>query len=146
MARDADEPRLLTARVAIVTAGTSDMAVAAEAMRTLAFAGEASERHVDLGVAGLWRILERREHLATFPIIIVIAGMEGSLFSVLGGLVGSVVIAVPTAVGYGATAGGRVALASALGGCAPGLLTVNIDNGYGAASAALRILNTFDRR
>lgn len=132
------------ARVAVVTAGTSDVPVAAEAERTLAVAGESSERHADLGVAGLWRLLERRERLATFPVVIAVAGMEGALFSVLGGLVGSVLIAVPASTGYGVAAGGRAALASALGGCAPGVVAVNIDNGYGAACAALRVLRALD--
>jgi hypothetical protein len=132
------------ARVAVVTAGTSDVPVAAEAERTLAVAGEAAERHADLGVAGLWRLLERRERLAAFPVVIAIAGMEGALFSVLGGLVGGVLVAVPASTGYGVAAGGRAALASALGGCAPGVVTVNIDNGYGAACAALRVLRALD--
>ena len=132
------------ARVAIVTAGTSDVPVAAETERTLAVAGEAAERHADIGVAGLWRLLERRERLATFPVVIAVAGMEGALFSVLGGLVGGVLIAVPVSSGYGVAAGGRAALASALGGCAPGVVAVNIDNGYGAACAALRVLRALD--
>jgi NCAIR mutase (PurE)-related protein len=133
------------ARAAIVTAGTSDLPVAAEAQRTLAFAGEAAERHADLGVAGLWRVLERREELAAMPVVIVVAGMEGALFSVLGGLIGSVLIAVPTSVGYGVAEGGRAALSTALASCAPGLVTVNVDSGYGAASAALRVLHALDR-
>jgi NCAIR mutase (PurE)-related protein len=133
------------ARTAIVTAGTSDLPVAAEAQRTLAFAGEAAERHADLGVAGLWRVMERREQLAAMPVVIVVAGMEGALFSVLGGLIGSVLIAVPTSVGYGVAEGGRAALSTALASCAPGLVTVNVDSGYGAASAALRVLHALDR-
>ncbi len=132
------------ARVAVVTAGTSDAAVAAEAVRTLNFSGEAAETHADVGVAGLWRLLERLERLASFPVVVAVAGMEGSLFNVLGGLVPGVLIAVPTATGYGVAAGGRTALASALGGCAPGLLTVNVGNGYGAACAALRVLRAMD--
>ncbi len=132
-------------RTAIVTAGTSDLPVAAEAQRTLAFAGEAAERHADLGVAGLWRVLERREELAAMPVVIVVAGMEGALFSVLGGLIGSVVIAVPTSVGYGVAAGGRAALSTALASCAPGITVVNVDNGYGAAAAALRVLHALNR-
>jgi NCAIR mutase (PurE)-related protein len=128
------------ARVAIVTAGTSDLAVAAEAERTLAFHGHRTERFADLGVAGLWRLLDRRDRLAVFPVVIAVAGMEGALFSVLGGLIGGVVIAVPCSTGYGVAAGGRAALASALASCAPGVVAVNIDNGYGAACAALRVL------
>lgn len=128
------------ARVAIVTAGSSDVAVAAEAQRTLRFHGLASERFVDVGVAGLWRLLERRDRLAEFPVVIAVAGMEGALFSVLGGLIGSVLIAVPSATGYGIGAGGVAALHSALASCAPGVVAVNIDNGYGAACAAVRVL------
>ncbi len=127
--------------VAIVTAGTSDSAVAGEAARTLAYYGLPSEPFADLGVAGLWRLLERRDAIAAYPIVIAVAGMEGALFSVLAGLIGSVLIAVPTSHGYGVSAAGRTALQAALGGCAPGVLTVNIDNGFGAACAALRIAN-----
>lgn len=127
--------------VAIVTAGTSDSAVAGEAARTLAYYGLESELFADLGVAGLWRLLERRDAIAAYPIVIAVAGMEGALFSVLAGLIGSVLIAVPTSHGYGVSAAGRTALQAALGGCAPGVLTVNIDNGFGAACAALRIAN-----
>lgn len=128
------------ARVAVVTAGTGDLGVAAEAVRTLTFHGEAARLEADLGVAGLWRLLERRETLAAFPVVIACAGMEGALFSVLGGLVPGLVIAVPVSSGYGVTAGGRAALSSALGSCAPGVVAVNVDNGYGAACAALRAL------
>ena len=127
-------------RIAIVTAGTSDLPVASEASRTLLFYGESAKIMADLGVAGLWRLLERRAELATFPVIIAIAGMEGAFFSVLGGLIGNPIIAVPTSTGYGVTAGGHTALHAALGSCAPGILVVNIDNGFGAACAALRIL------
>ena len=127
--------------VAIVTAGTSDNGVAREAARTLRYAGEKSISLDDLGVAGLWRILEKEPELRTFPIVIVVAGMDGALFGVVGGLIPSSVIAVPTSVGYGASRGGETALAVALANCAPGILVVNIDNGYGAACAALRVLN-----
>jgi NCAIR mutase (PurE)-related protein len=130
------------ARVAIVSAGTSDVQVAGEASRTLAYFGEASTPFTDVGVAGLWRLLERRDAIASHPIVIALAGMEGALFSVLGGLICSVLIAVPTSVGYGVSAGGKTALEAALGSCSPGVLTVNIDNGYGAACAALRVLHT----
>ena len=127
-------------RIAIVTAGTSDLATAGEATRTLMFYSESAEIIADVGVAGLWRLLERRAQLATFPVVIAIAGMEGAFFSVLGGLVGNPIIAVPTSTGYGVTSGGHTALHAALGSCAPGILVVNIDNGFGAACAALRIL------
>lgn len=134
------EPPSGPARVALVTAGTGDQRVAEEAARTLAFHGEAVERHYDIGVAGLWRLLSRRERLASFPVLIACAGMEGALFSVLGGLVPGLVVAVPVSSGYGVSEGGRTALASALSSCAPGIVVVNIDNGYGAACAALRVL------
>ena len=130
-----------TTQVAIVTAGTSDMRVALEAQQTLSYYAQASDLYGDIGVAGLWRLLERREKLEHYPIIIAVAGMEGAIFSVLAGLIGNVVIAVPTSTGYGIAAGGHTALASALGGCSQGVVSVNIDNGFGAACAALRMLN-----
>ena len=126
--------------VAIVTAGTSDNCVAREASRTLRHAGEPSTSFDDLGVAGLWRILEKEPDLRTYPVVIVAAGMDGALFGVVGGLVPGTIIAVPTSAGYGAARNGETALAVALSNCAPGILTVNIDSGYGAACAALRIL------
>jgi pyridinium-3,5-biscarboxylic acid mononucleotide synthase len=128
------------ARVAIVTGGSSDMHVAREAARTLEYYGQGSLHVPDVGVAGIWRLLERIEEIRPMRVVIAVAGMEGALPSVLGGLVPGVVIALPTSVGYGVSEGGRVALDSALASCAPGLVTVNIDNGYGAACAALRIL------
>lgn len=128
------------ARVAIVTGGSSDMAVGREAARTLEYYGHGSLHIPDVGVAGIWRLIERVEEIRPMRVVIAVAGMEGALPSVLGGLVPGVVIALPTSVGYGVSEGGRVALDSALASCAPGLLTVNIDNGYGAACAALRIL------
>jgi hypothetical protein len=128
------------AQVAVVTAGTSDLSVAREAIRTLGFYGVAAREIADVGVAGLWRILQHQEELRRYPVVIVVAGMEGALFSVVAGLVGGVVIAVPTSTGYGAARAGETALHAALASCAPGLVTVNIDNGYGAASAALRAL------
>ncbi len=131
-------------RAAIVTAGTSDLAVAREAARTLLFHGYASLEIADVGVAGLWRLLAREVELREFPVVIVVAGMDGALFSVLGGLIGGVLIAVPTSTGYGVAGGGRSALESALVSCAPGVVAVNIDNGYGAACAALRVLRAID--
>jgi pyridinium-3,5-biscarboxylic acid mononucleotide synthase len=129
------------ARVAVVTAGSSDLGVAREAVRTLAFYGEAATEVHDVGVAGLWRILERQETLQRHAVVIVAAGMDGALVSVVGGLVPGAVIALPTSTGYGAARGGETALSAALTSCAPGVLAVNIDNGYGAATAALRILH-----
>ncbi len=126
--------------VGIVCAGTSDLPVAREAARTLGFAGFAAPVIADIGVAGLWRLLQHLEEIRAHDVLIVVAGMEGALFSVIAGLVGAPVIAVPSSVGYGVAAGGRAALASALGSCAPGVLTVNVDNGFGAACAAIRIL------
>jgi NCAIR mutase (PurE)-related protein len=126
--------------VAIVSGGTSDAPVCLEAARTLEFHGIRTTLFQDVGVTGLWRLTERLEEIREFPVVIAVAGMEGALFSVLGGLVGAVVIAVPTSVGYGVAEQGRLALHSALGSCAPGVLTVNIDNGYGAACAAIRVL------
>jgi NCAIR mutase (PurE)-related protein len=129
-----------SAQVAVVTAGTSDVPVAREAMRTLHFEGFAAEEIVDVGVAGLWRLLRRVDELQQFPVVIVAAGMDAALPSVIGGLVGGLVIAVPTSVGYGVAAGGQTALNAILASCAPGIVTVNIDNGYGAACAAMRAL------
>jgi NCAIR mutase (PurE)-related protein len=128
------------ARVAIVAGGTSDSPVAREAARTLAFEGEDTTLVLDVGVAGLWRLTERLEEIRRHRVVIAVAGMEGALFSVLGGLVAAPVIAVPTSVGYGVGAGGRTALDAALSSCASGLAVVNIDNGFGAAHAALRVL------
>jgi pyridinium-3,5-biscarboxylic acid mononucleotide synthase len=131
--------------VAVVTAGTSDLPVAREALRTLAFYGLPAREIADVGVAGLWRILKHEEELRRYPAVIVVAGMEGALFSVVGGLVRGVVIAVPTSTGYGAARAGETALHAALASCAPGVVTVNIDNGYGAACAAVRVLGTHVR-
>ncbi len=131
--------------VAVVCAGTSDVPVAREALRTLAYAGETATLIADVGVAGLWRLTRRLDEIRSHPILILAAGMDAALPSVLGGLVGGAIIAVPTSVGYGVAAGGRAALDALLSSCAPGLTVVNIDNGYGAACAALRLLNAADR-
>ena len=128
-------------RVAVVTAGTSDTSVSRETVRTLHYFGEEVIEVCDVGIAGLWRLLDRIEEIREKPVIIVAAGMDGALPSIICGLVTGVVIAVPTSVGYGVCDGGRTALNAALASCAPGLLSVNIDNGYGAACAALRTLN-----
>jgi len=124
----------------VVCAGTSDLPVAREAARSLAFAGYQAPVMADLGVAGLWRLMRRLEEIRKFKVVIAVAGMEGALFSVLAGLVDAPVIAVPTSVGYGVAVGGQTALNSALASCATGLVAVNIDNGFGGASAAIRIL------
>ncbi len=128
------------ARVAVVTAGTSDIPVATEARRTLAFSGFAALAVNDVGVAGLWRLMSRVDELSAFDVVIVAAGMDAALPSVVAGLIPGAVIAVPTSVGYGVASGGRAALDAVLSSCAPGITVVNIDNGYGAACAAIRIL------
>ena len=129
------------AQVAVVTAGTSDAPAAREALRTLAFHGLEAVEICDVGVAGLWRLQQRIEELAALPVVIAVAGMDAALPTVLAGLVPGLVIAVPTSVGYGVAEGGKTALHSLLASCAPGLVTVNIDNGYGAACAAMRALS-----
>jgi NCAIR mutase (PurE)-related protein len=133
-------PPCSTGEVCIISAGSSDMGVADEARRTLTFYGVGAAIFADVGVAGLWRLLERIEEVRRHRIIIAVAGMEAALFSVVAGLVPGLVIAVPTSVGYGVAAGGQAALSSALASCAPGIVTVNIDNGFGAACAALKVL------
>ena len=131
--------------VVVVAAGTSDAAVAAEAARTLEFSGVSCRTIVDVGVAGLWRLEERLDEIRTADIVIAVAGMDAALVSVLGGLLAAPVIAVPTSVGYGVATGGGAALNSALASCAQGVSVVNIDNGFGAACAAVRMLSLLDR-
>jgi NCAIR mutase (PurE)-related protein len=128
------------AGVGIVCAGTSDLPVAREASRSLEFAGFQAPILADIGVAGLWRLMRRIDEIRGFDVVIAVAGMEGALFSVLGGLTEAPLIAVPTSVGYGVAEGGRAALTSALASCAPGIVVVNIDNGFGAAAAAIRLI------
>lgn len=134
------------ARIAVVAAGTSDAGVAREVERTLRFYGEPCTRITDVGAAGLWRLLERIEEIRRHPVVIVLAGMEAALPTVIGGLIPSVVIAVPTSVGYGVGEGGKAAMRSVLSSCAQGLLAVNIDNGFGAACAAMRVLRAMGPR
>ena len=129
-------------RVAIVSAGTSDAPVAREAARTLRFHHEEALQIFDVGVAGLHRFLARVDELRACAVVIVVAGMDAALVSVTGGAVGGVVIAVPTSVGYGVASGGTSALHAALASCASGVVVVNVDNGYGAACAALRVLRS----
>jgi pyridinium-3,5-biscarboxylic acid mononucleotide synthase len=124
----------------VIAAGTSDVYVSREAARTLRYYGQPNVEITDVGVAGLWRLLERIEEIRRMPVVIAVAGMDAALPTVLGGLVPSVVIGVPTSVGYGVASGGEAALRAMLASCAPGLVVMNIDNGYGAACAALRIL------
>ena len=132
-------------RAGVVTAGSSDVPVAREAARTLLYDGHPCREIHDVGVAGLWRLLERLDEIRALDVVIAVAGMEAALASVLGGLVPGAVIAVPTSTGYGVAAGGETALRAALTSCAPGITVVNIDNGYGAACAAARILNARPR-
>lgn len=125
--------------IAVVSAGTSDGPVAEEAAVTAEIMGNTVRRFYDVGVAGLHRVLSKLPHLARARVIVVAAGMEGALPSVVGGLVGSPVVAVPTSVGYGASFGGIAALLGMLNSCAAGVTVVNIDNGFGAGYAAALI-------
>jgi NCAIR mutase (PurE)-related protein len=125
--------------VAVVAAGTSDAPVAAEAALAVAVHGAGVDRIDDVGVAGLHRLLGVRERLAAADCLVVVAGMEGALPSVVGGLTGVPLVAVPTSVGYGASLGGVAALLAMLNSCAPGVTVVNIDNGYGAGVHAARV-------
>ena len=125
--------------VLICTAGTSDLAVAEEAAVSARALKNTVERLTDVGVAGIHRLLTQTDVLRAASVIIVVAGMEGALPSVVGGLVKVPVIAVPTSVGYGASFGGLAALLAMLNSCASGVTVVNIDNGFGAAAAASRI-------
>jgi NCAIR mutase (PurE)-related protein len=125
--------------VVVVTAGTSDLPVAEEAAVTLGALGDCVSRISDVGVAGIHRVLGKRDELLSASVVIVVAGMDGALPSVIGGLVRAPVIAVPTSVGYGASFGGLAALLTMLNSCAAGVTVVNIDNGFGAAVAASRI-------
>ncbi len=126
-------------KILVICAGTSDLPVAREAVITARMLGNEVEELVDVGVAGIHRLLARQELLHEAAVLIVIAGMEGALPSVVGGLVAAPVIAVPTSVGYGASFGGIAALLGMLNSCASGVTVVNIDNGFGAAFAANRI-------
>lgn len=138
-------PALGTRPVSLVTAGTGDLPVAEECAETLRMLGVAAERVYDVGVAGLHRLLHRRDVFERTGIAIVVAGMEGALPSVVGGMAAGPVIAVPTSVGYGVSFGGIAALAAMLTSCASGIVVCNIDNGFGAAYAAARILRTRER-
>jgi len=126
--------------VLVVSAGTADQAVADEAAVSAEFLGCAVERLTDVGVAGIHRLLAHRERLWGAAVLIVVAGMEGALPSVVGGLVARPVVAVPTSVGYGVAANGHAALLGMLSSCAAGVVVVNVDNGFGAAAAAARML------
>ncbi len=136
-----DDPLVL-----VVAAGTSDFPVASEALATLEALGHRAEAMHDVGVAGLHRLLAREDRLRAAAVVIVVAGMEGALASVVGGLVAAPVIAVPTSVGYGAAFGGLAALLAMLNACAAGITVTNIDNGFGAAMAADRLLGQLRTR
>jgi NCAIR mutase (PurE)-related protein len=127
--------------VAIVTAGTADSAVAWEAARTLDFLGIQRTLFEDCGVAGLWRLMDRLEQINSHTVVIMVAGLDAALASVLGGLCPRPLFGVPTSVGYGVADKGRSALSSMLVTCAQGVGVMNIDNGYGAACAAAKVLN-----
>ncbi|MCP4500821.1 MAG: nickel pincer cofactor biosynthesis protein LarB [Deltaproteobacteria bacterium] len=129
-------------RVGVICAGTTDQPVAEEAVRTLSFLGVGFLRFYDVGVAGLHRILNTADELRTLDALIVVAGMDGALPAVVGGLVPCPVIAVPTSVGYGAAFSGLAPLLGMLNACSAGVVVVNIDNGFGAARAAHRMLRT----
>lgn len=135
-----DAPKLGKEFVAVVTAGTSDIPVAEEAAETLGMCDVRVERIYDVGVAGLHRITAQVERLRQATALIVVAGMEGALASVVGGLVAAPVIAVPTSIGYGVSLGGLTTMFAMLTGCASGVTVVNIDNGFGAAMAVIRQL------
>ena len=126
--------------VIILTGGTSDLGVASEAEIALNLHGIKTKLLIDVGVAGIHRLLERLEEIKSAKVVIACAGMEGALPTVLAGLIPQPIIGLPVSVGYGISGGGKTALEGMLASCAPGLLVVNIDNGYGAAMAALRIL------
>lgn len=127
--------------IAILSAGSADQFAVNEAFYTLEHLGHKATCHQDIGVAGLHRLLNKLDELKKFKVLIVVAGFEGALPTVVGGLLPQPIIAVPTSVGYGVAAGGKAALQTMLSSCANGITVVNIDNGYGAALAAARILN-----
>ncbi len=136
-----EPPRAPTGRgtVLVVTAGTSDLPVAEEAAVSACALGNPVRRLTDVGVAGIHRVLRQADELYRASVVIVVAGMDGALASVVGGMVRVPVVAVPTSVGYGASFGGVAALLAMLNSCASGVVVVNIDNGFGAAAAASRI-------
>jgi len=132
-------PAKKTGAILVVSAGTSDLPVAEEAALTASLMGSQVETLHDVGVAGIHRLLAHNEKLRSANVVVVVAGMDGALPSVVGGLVAAPVIAVPTSVGYGAAFGGLAALLAMLNSCASGLTVVNIDNGFGAGVAAHKI-------
>ena len=129
-------------KVGIVSGGSSDLAVTLEAQLALEIYGVSCKPFIDVGVAGLHRLMSQLEEINTYDVLIVCAGMEGALATVVGGLLPQPIIAVPISVGYGVSKNGETALNSMLSSCSPGITVMNIDNGYGAAMAALRIIKS----
>ena len=129
-------------KVAIISGGSSDLAVTLEAQLALEIHGVNCQSFIDVGVAGLHRLISHLEEIDKFDVLIVCAGMEGALATVIGGLLAQPIIAVPVSVGYGVSKNGETALKSMLASCSPGIAVMNIDNGYGAAMAALRIIKS----
>ena len=127
-------------KVAIISGGSSDLAVTLEAQLALEIYGVTCQSFIDVGVAGLHRLMSQLEEINKYDVLIVCAGMEGALATVVGGLLAQPIIAVPVSVGYGVSKNGETALNSMLASCSPGIAVMNIDNGYGAAMAALRII------
>ncbi|HEX9013363.1 MAG TPA: nickel pincer cofactor biosynthesis protein LarB, partial [Anaerolineaceae bacterium] len=143
---DREPDRAKAAGISVITAGTADIPVAEEAAITAELHGNQVERIYDVGVAGLHRLLDRLPGIMQARVLVVVAGMDGALPSVVGGLVAVPVIAVPTSVGYGASFQGLAALLAMLNSCASGVAVVNIDNGYGAGGLAARINRTSSTR
>ena len=129
-------------KVAIISGGSSDLCVTLEAKLALEIYGVNCESFIDVGVAGLHRLINKIEEIKKYDVLIVCAGMEGALATVVGGLLPQPIIAVPVSVGYGVSKNGETALNSMLASCSPGIAVMNIDNGYGAAMAALRIIKS----
>ena len=129
-------------KVAIISGGTSDLAVTLEVQIALEIYGVNFQSFIDVGVAGLHRLMSQLEEINKYDVLIVCAGMEGALATVVGGLLAQPIIAVPVSVGYGVSKNGETALNSMLSSCSPGIAVMNIDNGYGAAMAALRIIKS----
>jgi len=129
-------------KVAIISGGSSDLAVTLEAQLALEIYGVNCQPFIDVGVAGLHRLMRQLEEINKYDVLIVCAGMEGALATVVGGLLAQPIIAVPVSVGYGVSKDGKTALNSMLSSCSPGIAVMNIDNGYGAAMAALRIIKS----
>ena len=131
-----------TKKVGIISGGTSDLAVTLEAQLALEIYGVSCKPFIDVGVAGLHRLMSQLEEINKYDVLIVCAGMEGALATVIGGLLPQPIIAVPVSVGYGVSKNGETALNSMLSSCSPGISVMNIDNGYGSAMAALRIIKS----